>query len=94
MSDMSDYFEELTAENDRLKVVLAIKERELKAARKVVEQAYWRLAYDWQSHLLDVPKTPFRVSMSFFEPGVYPMMGSSDQQLYDALAAYELAMKQ
>jgi hypothetical protein len=93
MSDMMDYYEELVAENDRLKVVLAIKERELKAARKVVHEAYWRLAWEWQSHMIDVLKQPFRVNMSFFAPEVYPMMGRSDRQLYDALAAYEEAMK-
>lgn len=93
MSDMMDYYEELVAENDKLKVILAIKERELKVARKVVQEAYWRLAYDWQSHMFEVPKQPFRVNMSFFAPEVYPMMGRSDQQLYDALAAYEEALK-
>lgn len=93
MSDMLDYYEELVAENDRLKVVLDIKERELKAARKVVQEAYWRLAYDWQSHMFEVPKKPFRVNMSFFAPEVYPMMGRSDQQLYDALVLYEKALR-
>ena len=93
MSDMMDYYEELVAENDRLKVVLDIKERELKAARKVVQEAYWRLACEWQSHMFDVPKKPFRVSMSFFAPEVYPMMTKSEQELFDALAAYEEAMK-
>ena len=93
MSDMLDYYEELVAENDRLKVVLDIKERELKAARRVVQEAYWRLAYDWQSHMFEVPKKPFRVNMSFFAPEVYPMMGRSDQQLYDALVLYEKALR-
>jgi hypothetical protein len=93
MSDMLDYYEELVAENDKLKVVLSIKERELKAARKVVQEAYWRLAYDWQSHMFEVPQKPFRVNMSFFAPEVYPMMGRSDQELYDALSAYEEALK-
>lgn len=93
MSDMLDYYEELVAENDRLKIVLSIKERELKAARKVVQEAYWRLAYDWQSHMFEVPKKPFRVNMSFFAPEVYPMMIKSEQELYDALAAYEETMK-
>ena len=92
MSDMMDYYEELVAENDRLKVVLDIKERELKAARKVVQEAYWRLAYDWQSHMIDVPKHPFCVRMSFFEPEIYPLMNKADQELYDALAAYEAAL--
>jgi hypothetical protein len=92
MSDMMDYYEELVAENDRLKVVLAIKERELKAARKVVQEAYWRLAWEWQSHMIDVPKQPFRVKMSFFEPEIYPLMNKADQELYDALAAYEAAL--
>lgn len=92
MSDMLDYYEELVAENDRLKVVLEIKNRELKAARKVVQEAYWRLAWEWQSHMIDVPKQPFRVKMSFFAPEVYPMMGRSDQELYDALSDYEKAM--
>lgn len=92
MSDMLDYYEELVAENDRLKVVLEIKNRELKAARKVVQEAYWRLAYDWQSHMIDVPKHPFCVRMSFFEPEIYPLMNKADQELYDALAAYEAAL--
>ena len=92
MSDMLDYYEELVAENDRLKLVLSIKERELKAARKVVQKAYWRLAYEWQSHMFEVPKHPFRVNMSFFAPEVYPMMAKSDQELYGALAAYEEAL--
>ena len=93
MSDMMDYYEELVAENDRLKVVLDIKERELKAARKVVEEAYWRLAYEWQLHMFELPKHPFRVKMSFFAPEVYPMMTNSEQELFDALVAYEEAMK-
>ena len=92
MSDMLDYYEELVAENDKLKAVLSIKERELKAARKVVQEAYWRLAYDWQSHMFEVPKKPFRVKMSFFEPEIYPLMNKSDQELYDALSEYEKAM--
>jgi hypothetical protein len=92
MSDMLDYYEELVAENDRLKVVLEIKNRELKAARKVVQEAYWRLAWEWQSHMIDVPKQPFRVKMSFFEPEIYPLMNKSDQELYDALSEYEKAM--
>lgn len=92
MSDMMDYYDELVAENDRLKVVLDIKERELKAARKVVQEAYWRLAWEWQSHMIDVPKQPFRVKMSFFEPEIYPLMNKSDQELYDALSEYEKAM--
>jgi hypothetical protein len=89
---MLDYYEELVAENDRLKVVLEIKNRELKAARKVVQEAYWRLAWEWQSHMIDVPKQPFRVKMSFFEPEIYPLMNKSDQELYDALSEYEKAM--
>lgn len=93
MSDMMDYYEELVAENDRLKVVLDIKDRELRASRKVVYNAYWHLAFEWQSHMFDVPKKPFRVSMSFFAPEVYPMMTKSEKELFDALAAYEEAMK-
>jgi hypothetical protein len=89
---MMDYFEEQEAEIDRLKLLLDIKERELKAARKVVQEAYWRLAYEWQSHMFDVPKKPFRVDMSLFAPEVYPMMGASERALYDALAAYEKVM--
>ncbi len=89
---MTDFYEELVEENDRLKVVLDIKERELRAARKVVYEAYWLLAYAWQEHMLDVPTKPFRVNMSMFAPETYPMMPRSDQQLYDALSAYETAM--
>ena len=103
MSDMMDYYEELVAENDRLKVVLDIKDRELRASRKVVYNAYWHLAYEWQSHLFDVPngmlasddmskKSPI-IDMSIFAPEVYPMMARSDQLLYDALAAYKEAME-
>ncbi len=94
MSDMMDYYEGLVAENDRLKAVLDIKERELKAVRKVVYEAYWHLAYQWQSHLFEVPPTkPWRVDMSVFAPEVYPMMTKSEQELFDALTAYEEAMK-
>jgi hypothetical protein len=89
---MSDFYEELVDENDRLKVILDIKERELRAARKVVQEAYWHLAYQWQSHMFDVPKQTFRVNMSMFAPEVYQMMTRSEQELYDALAAYETAM--
>ena len=89
---MTDFYEELVDENDRLKLVLDIKERELKAARKVIYEAYWHLAYQWQSHMFDVPKKPFRVNMSMFAPEAYPMMTKSEQELYDALAAYETAM--
>jgi hypothetical protein len=94
MDDMMDYYEELVAENDRLKAVLNIKERELKAARKVVYEAYWHLAYQWQSHLFEAsPTKPWRVDMSVFAPEVYPMMTKSEQELFDALKAYEEAMK-
>lgn len=98
-----DYFEELEDEIAQLKVLLDIKDRELKASRKVVYNAYWHLAYEWQSHLFDVPngvsasddmskKSPI-IDMSIFAPDVYPMMARSDQLLYDALSAYEEAMK-
>lgn len=88
-----DYYEELDDENVRLKIVLRIKENELKAARKVVYDAYWNLVFKWQSHMIDVPSSkPFRVNMSCFEPYVYQNMDRSDQALYDALAGYELAM--
>jgi hypothetical protein len=89
---MTDFYEELVDENDRLKIILHIKDRELKAARKVVQEAYWYLAYQWQSHMFDVPEQPFRVNMSMFAPEAYPMMTRSEQLLYDALAAYETAM--
>ena len=100
---MMDYFEELEDEIARLKVLLDIKDRELKASRKVVYNAYWHLAYEWQSHLFDVPngmlasddmskKSPI-IDMSIFAQEVYPMMARSDQLLYDALAAYEEAME-
>lgn len=100
---MMDYFEELEDEIAHLEVLLDIKDRELKASRKVVYNAYWHLAYEWQSHLFDVPNEVFAnddmlkksliVDMSIFAPEVYPMMARSDQLLYDALAAYEEAMK-
>ena len=89
---MSDFYEELMDENDRLTVVLDIKERELRAARVVVCEAYWHLAYTWQSHMFDVPKKPFRVNMSMFAPESYPMMTKTEQALYNALVAYETAM--
>jgi hypothetical protein len=89
---MADFYEELMDENDRLKIILNIKERELKAARLVVKEAYWHLAYQWQSHMFDVPKQPFRVIMSMFAPEVYLMMTRSEQELFDALKAYETAM--
>ena len=98
-----DYFEELEDEIARLKVLLDIKDRELKASRKVVYNAYWHLAYEWQSYLFDVPngmlasddlskKSPI-IDMSIFAPEIYPMMAISDQLLYDALAAYKEAME-
>lgn len=90
---MMDYFEELEDEIARLKLLLDIKDRELKAARKVVCEAYWWLAYHWQSHMFKAPNNnPFRVDMSVFAPEVYPMMPKAEQGLYNALAAYERAM--
>lgn len=89
---MTDFYEELVDENDKMKLILDIKERELKAARKVVQEAYWYLAYQWQSHMFDVPGKLFRVNMSMFAPEVYPMMTKSEQELFNALAAYETAM--
>lgn len=89
---MGDFYEDAMDDNDRLRVILGIKERELRAARKVVQEAYWHLAYQWQSHMFDVPKQPFRVTMSMFAPEVYSMMTRSEQVLYDALSAYETAM--
>ena len=90
MSDMLDYYEELVAENDRLKVVLAIKERELKAARVVVKASYWWLAYAYQSHMIDFSKN---IDMTVFERGLRDLMPNADRNMYDALAAYEEAMK-
>jgi len=88
--DMMDYYEELVAENDRLKAVLDIKERELKAARKVVHAAYWWLAYTYQGHLIEVGKP---VDMSVFDRGLREMMPNVDMHIFDALKAYEEAMK-
>ena len=90
MSDMLDYYEELVAENDRLKVVLSIKERELKAARKVVHAAYWWLSYTYQGHLIEIGKS---VDMSVFDRGLREMMPNADMRMFDALTAYEEAMK-
>lgn len=87
---MSDYYEELVDENDRLKVVLDIKERELKAARKVVHTAYWYLACTYQHDLIEVSQP---VDMSVFDRGLREMMPSVDMNLFDALTAYEEAMK-
>lgn len=90
MSDMMDYYEELVAENDRLKAVLDIKERELKAARKVVHAAYWYLACTYQHDLIEVRQP---VDMSVFNQGLREMMPNVDMHMFDALKAYEKAMK-
>ena len=90
MSDMLDYYEELVAENDRLKVVLAIKERELKAARVVVKTSYWWLAYTYQNHMVDFSKN---IDMTVFESKLRDLMPNADRNIYDALAAYEEALK-
>lgn len=90
MSDMLDYYEELVAENDRLKIVLDIKQRELKAARAVVKASYWWLAYTYQGHLVDFSKN---IDMTVFERGLRDLMPNADKHMYDALAAYEEAMK-
>jgi hypothetical protein len=90
MDDMMDYYEELVAENDRLKAVLDIKERELKAARKVVHTAYWYLAWTYQNHLIERGQP---VDMSVFDRGLREMMPNVDMHMFDALTAYEGAMK-
>lgn len=90
MSDMLDYYEELVAENDRLKSVLDIKERELKAARAVVKASYWWLAYTYQGHLVDFSKN---IDMTVFERGLRDLMPNVDRDMFDALTAYEEALK-
>lgn len=90
MSDMMDYYEELVDANDWLKGLLDIKERELTAARKVVHAAYWWLAYTYQSQLIEAGKP---VDMSVFERGLREMMPNVDMNMFDALKAYEEAMK-
>lgn len=60
---------------------------ELQAARKVVYEAYWNLAYRWQSHMFgDHPARP--VEMRVFAPEAYKLMSRSDQELHDALKNY------
>lgn len=90
MSDMLDYYEELVAENDKLKAILAIKERELKAARVVVKASYWWLAYTYQGHLVDFSKN---IDMTVFERGLRDLMPNVDRDMFDALTAYEEALK-
>lgn len=52
--------------------------------RTVAEQAYWLLAWSWQSHSLHAGK-PF--DMTAFAPEARDMMNSCEQNLFDALAA-------
>jgi len=87
---MMDYFEDLEDEIARLKVLLDIKDRELKASRAVVKASYWWLAYTYQGHLVDFSKN---IDMTVFERGLRDLMPNADRNLYDALAAYEEAMK-
>lgn len=84
-----DYYEEQDAEIDRLKIILDIKERELKAARTVVKAAYWWLAYNYQGALIDMAKP---VDMNVFEPGLRDLMPNVDRYLFDALEEYAIAM--
>lgn len=84
-----DYYEEQDAEIDRLKIILDIKERELKAARTVVKAAYWWLAYNYQGALIDMAKP---VDMNVFEPGLRDLMPNTDIYMFDALDEYAIAM--
>lgn len=49
---------------------------------EVAREAYWLLAWTWQSHLFDGAK-PFE--MSVFAPEAYTMMNESERCLYRAL---------
>lgn len=89
MSDMMDYYEEQEAEIDRLKLLLHIKERELKAARRVVHTAYWYLAWTYQNHLIEIDQP---VDMSVFDQRLREMLPNVDMHMFDALKAYETAM--
>jgi hypothetical protein len=89
MSDMMDYYEEQEAEIDRLKLILHLKERELKAARKVVREAYQSLAYTYQGYLIEYKGT---IDMSVFDRGLYDLLPNNDRAVFDALLAYETAM--
>ena len=90
MTDAMDYFEELQAEIDRLKVLNDIFRRELKVAREVAKEAYSYMTYTLQSHLFDASK-PF--DMSVFAPEAYEMMPRADQCLFDKLKAYSDMLK-
>lgn len=87
---MSDYYEELVDENDELKLILHIKERELRAARKVVRESYQSLAYTYQGHLIEYKGN---IDMSVFDRGLYDLLPNNDRAVFDALLAYEEAMK-
>lgn len=89
MSDIMDHFDELRDEIDRLKVVLDIKQRELKAARVVVKASYWWLAYTYQSHMVDFSKN---IDMTVFERGLRELMPNVDRDMFDALEEYAIAM--
>lgn len=89
MAGMMDHFDELIDEIDRLKVVLDIKQRELKAARTVVKASYCWLAYTYQSHLVDFSKN---IDMTVFEPGLRDLMPNADIYMFDALEEYAIAM--
>jgi hypothetical protein len=50
------------------------------------EEAYWLLAWTWQSHLTG-PGKPF--DMSIFAPEARNMMTKAEQDLFDALSEIE-----
>lgn len=57
-----------------------------KAFKGAAEEAYWLLAWTWQSHLTG-PGKPF--DMSIFAPEARDMMTKAEQDLFDAMSEIE-----
>lgn len=60
-----------------------------KAAYEVCKEAYWLLAWSWQSHLFNAGN-PF--NMTVFAPEAYDMMNTGERNLFDALKNLEAAI--
>lgn len=65
---------------------MAAADQQMKPFRAAAEEAYWLMAYNWQSHLTG-PGKPF--DMSIFAPEARDMMTKAEQDLFDALSEIE-----
>ncbi len=68
----------------------AIAARLTKAQREAIDEAFWLLAWTWQSHCFHAPK--YSLDFSAFAPEARMMMNAAEGNLYDALRRVRAAL--